>query len=99
MDQDQALLWEVERILYELNEADRPLPKFLLLENVPSINSSRHRDNFDEWKSVLEELGYYNKFYILNARNFGVPQNRPRAYMLSVLTNNDIEHSKLDSFF
>ena len=93
-DNRSSLLWQVERILYERKEADMYLPHFLLMENVPSLNSARHRNNFEEWQRHLRELGYYNKQYLLNAKDFGLPQNRERLLMLSVFTDNDIDVEK-----
>lgn len=80
-----GMLWQVERILKEMHDAKRKLPKFLLMENVSNILSKTHLDNFKEWQEFLEKLGYVNKVYTLNAANFGSPQKRVRTYMLSVL--------------
>lgn len=79
-----GMLWEVERILKELKELNKPLPKFLLMENVSNILSATHKKNFEEWRNYLEEIGYYNQIYSLSAINFGIPQIRVRTYMLSV---------------
>lgn len=85
-----SLLWEVERVLLELEKNDpKRLPNFLLMENVTSITAPRHLENFNEWRGSLEKLGYTNFLYNLNAKDFGVPQNRPRAYMLSIKTNHN----------
>lgn len=78
-----GLLWQVERILDEKYQEGGTLPKFLLMENVTSLISKRHLKDFDEWTSKLEELGYYNKIYKLNALNFGIPQHRNRVIMIS----------------
>lgn len=85
-----GMLWEVERILNEMYETGRRLPHFLVMENVTNILSLTHKADFDAWKNTLELLGYYNKIYRLNARDFGVPQKRERAYMVSILCNQDI---------
>lgn len=90
-----SMLWEVERILLEFRANNKPLPKFLLMENVTSIRSPRHVDNFNEWKSILKTLGYSNIVYDLSAENFGVPQRRKRTFMLSVLTSKDVEKEKI----
>ncbi len=79
-----GLLWEVERLLKEMRDQKRRLPKFLLMENVSNILSSKHKGNFKEWQEILESLGYVNQVYTLNANNFGNPQKRVRTYMLSV---------------
>ncbi len=93
-----GLLWQVERIIVERKNAKLGLPKFLVLENVPALTSKRNLADFNLWKNTLETLGYYNKAYKLNARNFGIPQNRERIVMISVLTNG-ISKPKLDSYF
>ncbi len=90
-----GLLWEVERILLERQKKDLYLPHFLLMENVPALNSQRHIKNFEEWQRQLNSLGYYNKQFLLNAKDFGLPQNRERLLMLSVLTNGDPDVEKL----
>lgn len=84
-----SMLWEIERILKERKVSSRPMPKFLLMENVPNILSQSHNKNFSEWKSSLESLGYHNNLYVLNAKNFGMPQNRKRAYLISVYVGDD----------
>ena len=95
-----GMLWEVERLLKECVENERNVPKFLLMENVSNILSVMHRNNFAEWVKYLESIGYYNKIYTLNAQNFGIPQNRTRVYMLSILIGNDSsKKKKLNTFF
>lgn len=80
-----GLLWEIERILSELNEEDR-LPEYLLLENVKTIMSKSNEVDLKEWLSFLEKLGYINdECMILNALDFAVPQDRERAFIVSHL--------------
>lgn len=80
-----GLLWEIERILSELNEENR-LPEYLLLENVKTIMSKSNEADFKEWLSFLEKLGYENdECMILNALDFAVPQDRERAFVVSHL--------------
>lgn len=88
-DNRSGMLWEVERILIEMSEQGRELPRFLVMENVTNILSKPHEKDFGEWKETLQNLGYYNKIYRLNSRNFGIPQKRERAYMVSVLCGGD----------
>ncbi len=94
-----SMLWEVERILLELNENGHSLPKFLLMENVTSIRSERHIENFDEWRNILVDLGYENKVYDLCAYDFGVPQMRKRTFMISVFVGNNKQKRKVASKF
>ena len=82
-----GMLWEVERILKEMYSGKKALPHFLVMENVPNILSATHKKDFDDWKNTLVKLGYVNHIYRLNAKNFGVPQKRERAYMISILCN------------
>ena len=79
-----SLLWQVGRILTEMSEGGKSLPRYLVMENVPTLLSERHKDNFDAWIAELESLGYISKYFPLNAKDFGIPQNRPRLLMISV---------------
>lgn len=94
-----SLLWEIERILYEFRDTNKPLPKFLLMENVSAILSKRHIDNFNIWCKNLENLGYVNQIYTLNSKNFGIPQGRSRTYMVSILVDNEDEKDLVHQYF
>ena len=76
-----GLLWEVERILDELDNK----PQILLMENVPEVIGKKNIDDFHKWENKLEQLGYKNYVEILNAKDYGIPQNRKRCFMVSVL--------------
>ena len=76
-----GLLWQVERLLTEMDE----LPQILLMENVPEVVSDKNINDFSQWIAFLDGLGYRSKYEILNAKNFGVPQNRDRCFMVSWL--------------
>lgn len=76
-----GLLWEVERLLDECKE----LPQVLLMENVPAVIGQANIEHFAKWQEKLESLGYKNKWQILNAKDFGIPQNRERCFMVSIL--------------
>ena len=81
-----GLLWEVERILDELaREREGNLPQILLMENVPEIIGKDNVQHFNKWLEKLESLGYSNFFEILNGKDYGVPQNRKRLFMVSIL--------------
>lgn len=77
-----GLLWEVERILDECNGN---LPQVLLMENVPQVIGKKNIKDFQEWRRKLESLGYSNYVQLLNAKNYGIPQNRNRCFMVSIL--------------
>lgn len=76
-----GLLWEVERLINEFNE----LPQVLLMENVTQIHSKKNNDEFIKWMMFLESKGYLNFYADLNSKNYGVPQNRNRTFMISIL--------------
>lgn len=78
-----GLLWEVERLLKETNE----LPQVLLMENVKQVIGQKNIDAFADWVAFLDKLGYHSKWKVINATEFGIPQNRERCFMVSVLGN------------
>lgn len=80
-----GMLWEVERILYELKSRGGQLPNILLMENVPQVHGTKNKDSFNSWIKSLQILGYSNYWQDLNAKDFGVPQNRKRCFMVSIL--------------
>lgn len=95
-----SLLWQVGRILKEMRDDNKALPRFLLMENVPSLLAKRHFDNFRTWISDLSELGYISKYFSLNASSFGLPQNRPRLLMISVYVgDNENKRSIVQNYF
>ncbi len=82
-----GLLWEVERILTEIRDSNGELPQILFMENVPQVHGKKNIDDFKKWLEFLESLGYTNYWQDLNAKNYGVAQNRNRCFMFSFLGN------------
>lgn len=85
-----SLLWQVGRILTEMKMSNKRLPRYLVMENVPTLLSERHFGNFNQWIDELNNLGYISKYTRVNARNYGIPQNRPRLLMLSVYVGDNV---------
>lgn len=79
-----GLLWEVERLLGELKEA-QSRPDVLLMENVPGVCGTRALNPWNDWLDRLEELGYSSYWAKVNAKDHGIPQNRVRVFMVSIL--------------
>lgn len=77
-----GLLWEVERLL---DECGQNLPHVLLMENVPQVIGKSNIEDFHTWQRKLESIGYSNYVQCLNAKNYGIPQNRNRCFMISIL--------------
>ena len=75
-----GLLYECERIIEHCR------PKYLLMENVKNLVGKKFKPQFDEWLEYLEGLGYTNYWKILNAKDFNVPQNRERVFVVSILS-------------
>jgi DNA (cytosine-5)-methyltransferase 1 len=80
-----GMLWEVERILDELNAWGGHLPQVLLMENVPDVIGTKNIQHFAKWLEKLESLGYKCYWQVLNAKDYGIPQNRERCFMVSIL--------------
>ena len=79
-----GLLIEVERLL-DIASQRGNLPKYLILENVKALVQKKHRKDFDTWLDKLESLGYSNYWQVLNAKDYGIPQNRERVFVVSIL--------------
>lgn len=78
-----SLMWETVRIIGALR------PKYVIWENVKNVISPKHRHNFDKYLNALSDLGYTNHWKIMNAKDYGVPQNRERVFTVSI--RNDIQ--------
>ena len=59
-------------------------PKYSIIENVKQLTSKKFRDTFEMILRDLEEAGYNNYWQVLNARDYGVPQNRERVFIVSI---------------
>lgn len=79
-----GMLWEVERILDECYTLGQ-MPKVLLMENVPDVIGTNNIAHFRDWRDKLESLGYKCYYKVLNAKDYGIPQNRERCFMVSIL--------------
>ena len=73
-----SLMYETVRIVGKLR------PKYVIWENVKNLLSKAHKHNFDAYLSAMEALGYTNYYKVLNAKDFGVPQNRERVFTISI---------------
>lgn len=71
-------MYETLRIVQHLK------PKYVIWENVKNILSKRHKHNFDNYINKMKELGYTSFYQILNAKDYGIPQNRERVFTISI---------------
>ena len=74
-----GLLYECEKIIEHCK------PKYLLMENVKNLVGKKFKPQFDKWLEYLSSLGYTNYWKILNAKDYGIPQNRERVFVVSIL--------------
>lgn len=80
-----SLMYETLRIVEKLK------PKYVIWENVKNLLSKKHLHNFEAYQEAMRELGYTNNYQVLNAKNYGVPQNRERVFTVSILGDEDFK--------
>ena len=73
-----TLFWDVCRIIKAKS------PKVILIENVKHLINHNKKQTIKTMISSLEELGYFVSYEILNAKDFGVPQNRERVFIIGI---------------
>lgn len=79
-----GLVWEFLRIIKECENK----PQLLLMENVPQVHSKDNNGDFYFLQCELQKLGYKNFWQDMNGKNYGIPQNRDRTFMLSIFDKN-----------
>ena len=73
-----SLMYETIRIVGKLR------PKYVIWENVKNLLSKKHIHNFNAYLETMEQLGYTNYYQVLNAKDYGIPQNRERVFTVSI---------------
>ena len=73
-----GLFFEALRIIKELR------PRYAIAENVKALTSKKFRSEFATVLSSLEDAGYNNYWSVLNAKDYGIPQNRERVFIVSI---------------
>ena len=84
-----GLLWEVERLLL-----CSPKPRILLCENVEALTHTKFKKPLARWIAALARMGYTSSWELLNAKDFGIPQNRVRFFMVSCLDGRHFQFPK-----
>lgn len=74
-----SLMYETLRIVNKLK------PNYVIWENVKNLLSPKHKHNFDNYLKAMQDMGYTNYYKVLNAKDYGVPQNRERIFTVSIL--------------
>ena len=80
-----SLMYETLRIVEKLK------PKYVIWENVKNLLSKKHRHNFDAYLKSMEDLGYHNDYKVLNAKDYGIPQNRERVFTVSIRNDLNVD--------
>lgn len=78
-----GLLGQVQRLLSVACD-NNELPKYLLLENVKNLVSKKFVNQFNAWVKWLDSIGYNTYYEVLNAKHYGIPQNRERIFAVSI---------------
>ena len=73
-----SLMYESLRIIKKLK------PKYVVWENVKNLISDKHVHNFEKYLNAMELLGYENNYKVMNAKDYGIPQNRERVFTVSI---------------
>lgn len=73
-----SLMYESVRIIEKIK------PKYVVWENVKNLLSKKHKHNFDAYLETMSMLGYNNYYKVLNAKDYGIPQNRERIFTISI---------------
>lgn len=81
--QRSSLFFTVTRLIRDTKEEDRP--KYLFIENVKNLLSVNGGTDFLKLLIELDEIGYDAEWQVLNSKNFGVPQNRERVFIIGHL--------------
>lgn len=84
-----GLLNQVQRLL-GVAHTEGVLPKYLLLENVKNLIGKKFKPQFDSWIAWLDSIGYNTYYQVLNAKHYGIPQNRERVFAISIRKDIDI---------
>ena len=86
-----GLLGQVQRLLAVACE-NNELPKYLLLENVKNLVGKKFVHQFNTWVKWLDSIGYNTYYQVLNAKHYGIPQNRERIFAVSI--RKDIDNNE-----
>ena len=78
-----GLLGQVQRLL-AIAYKDNELPRILAMENVKNLVGKKFKAQFDAWLQYLDSIGYNTYWKVLNAKNYGIPQNRERIFAISI---------------
>lgn len=76
-----SLMWNSVEVI------KRCKPKVVIWENVKNVLAKKNIHNFEKYLDSLENLGYTNHYKVLDAKDFGIPQNRKRIFVISILDN------------
>lgn len=88
-----SLMWETINIIKQMGVWK---PRVVIWENVKNVLSKHMIHNFNRYLTEMEALGYKNKFDVLNAMDFGLPQDRNRVFTISILGENSFDFEKLE---
>lgn len=80
-----SLMYETIRIVEKLK------PKYVIWENVKNVISKKHIHNFNNYLEKMKNIGYTSYYQVLNAKDYGIPQNRERVFTISIRNNINLD--------
>ena len=89
---ESSLMWETIHIIEQMGNWK---PQIVIWENVKNVLSKRMIKNFNKYLECLEEMGYTNSYKVLNTMNFGIPQDRNRVFVVSIMGNKYFDFDNL----
>ncbi|APF21679.1 DNA cytosine methyltransferase [Clostridium butyricum] len=92
---ESSLMWETINIIKQM-EAWKP--KVVIWENVKNVLSKHMKHNFNKYLDEMQKLGYTNNYEVLNAMDFGLPQNRNRVFTISCLDGTLFNFKTLEKY-
>jgi DNA (cytosine-5)-methyltransferase 1 len=90
---ESSLMWETINIIKQMGMWR---PRIVIWENVKGLLSKKMIHNFNRYLDEMKKLGYTNSYDVLNAMDFGLPQNRERTFTVSYLNGHSFDFNKLE---
>ncbi|MEG2229955.1 MAG: DNA (cytosine-5-)-methyltransferase [Bacilli bacterium] len=81
-----GLMYEMQRVIQKVK------PKYVITENVKNFISKKFKPQFDDYLQYLESIGYKNYWQVMNAKDYGIPQNRERVFIVSVRSDINLDY-------
>lgn len=85
-----SLMYDTLKIITKMKHK----PQFVIWENVSGLLSNKNEHNFYKYLKIMRSFGYKSYSKVLFAKDYGLPQSRPRSFVVSILDNEKFEFPK-----